>query len=80
MKPADVTSALAARKTVRLTYWRSTDTYTITVNLGEQVAQELVTICGGHGDGVSDAAYLADSLAARIASRRGLDVTSVDLP
>jgi hypothetical protein len=80
MKPADVTSALATRRTVRLTYWRSTDTYTITVNLGEQVTQELVTIHGGHGDGISDAADLADNLAAVIASRRGLDVTSVDLP
>lgn len=80
MDPTDVANALANRRTVRVAYWRSTDTYTITVNFGEQVLQELVTIVGGHGHGISDAGDLADNLAAVVASRRGLDVTSVDLP
>jgi hypothetical protein len=78
MKPADVTSALAARRTVRVTYSRSADTYTVSFNHGDQVVRVLATIHGGYD--LDAAADLATTVARKVAQRGSLDVTEVDVP
>lgn len=78
MKPADVISALATRRTVRVTYSRSADTYTITVNLGEQIVRVLATIHGGYD--LDAAAELATAIARKAAQQGSLDVTERDVP
>jgi hypothetical protein len=72
MKPADVTSALATRRTVRITYVRSTDSYSVDVTNGDDVDYERLGWAG-----VSEAR--AEEWAAIFARIYRLDISRVDV-
>jgi hypothetical protein len=72
MKPADVRSALATRRTVRITYVRSSDSYRVDVVSGDTVIDYLL------GDLVTE--ELAEVFAGATAHALGLDITRLDVP
>jgi hypothetical protein len=72
MKPADVTSVLATRRTVRITYSRATELHTVAVVQGDEVLETI-------REGVI-IPELAERYAATAAATRGLDIASLDVP
>lgn len=70
-----VTDALSTRRTVRLTYFRRADRYTIDVVCGDDVLSEQAVIDGR----VLGADELAESWATRLATAMRLDVSRVDV-
>lgn len=72
MKPADVTSALATRKTVRVTYVRSTDSYSVDVVTGDDVDYERLGWAGVSED-------RAEEWATIFARIYRLDISRVDV-
>jgi hypothetical protein len=72
MSPAQVASALATRKTVRITYHRGSDTHSVEVVLGGTVLDTIRT-----GVIIED---LAEHYAADVAFGLGLPIARVDVP
>jgi hypothetical protein len=73
MNAADVTSALATRKTVRITYSRNLDTYRVDIVRGDDILETI-----REGVLAEDLAELYATTAARY--RDGLDITRLDVP
>lgn len=71
MTAVEVTSALGTRKTVRITYSRSTDLHRVDIALGQTLTEPLLANLV--------TAELAEVFAERAAYALGLDVTRVDV-
>jgi hypothetical protein len=70
-----VSSALDARRTVRIQYSRSCDTYSVSLVQGDRVISALAYVSVGE---FSEA--LAETSAAAAARLYGLDITRLDIP
>lgn len=76
MTAAEVTKALRNRRTVRLSYVRSTDTHRIEFMRGNVLLTALATVDAGDAE-CSD--VLAERIATFAAEYYGVDVTRVDV-
>jgi hypothetical protein len=72
---APVTALLAGRRTVRVMYSRSCDTYSVSLVQGDRVISALAYVSVGE---FSEA--LAETSAAAAARLYGLDITRLDIP
>ena len=71
MTAAEITSALATRKTVRITYFRKSMLHRVDIVLGDAVIDNLVTTANED---------LAEGYARSAARVLGLDITREDVP
>lgn len=71
MKPADVTSALATRKTVRVTFSRKTLLHRVDLMVGDDVTDTVV---------ITSNEDLAEGYAQCAARILGLDIARLDVP
>lgn len=74
MNAQQVQSALAARKTVRITYSRTTDQFRVDIVLGDEILD------GELGWGPGDEEGFAEEWAAVFARMYDLPITRVDVP
>lgn len=75
-----VLSALAGRRTVRITYRRAADEFSVAVRQGDEVIERIVTVCTGKHFDTEAAEAIAEREAASAARCRGLDISRVDVP
>jgi hypothetical protein len=80
MSPVQVASALAARRTVRITYHRDTDFFQVTVRQGDQQLEWITSALPGKGWDLERVEAYIERQAASAARSRGLDVSRVDVP
>lgn len=80
MTPVQVASALAARRTVRITYHRNDDSFNLDVVQGEQVIDCLCRAVPSDRWNLEDTEAYMECEAASAARCRGLDISRVDVP
>jgi hypothetical protein len=73
MTAVDVASALATRRTIRITYSRGLDAHRVEIAIGDLAESFVAQVRGDEGE-------LAECIANAIATDCNLDVTRVDGP
>lgn len=80
MTPVQVASALAARRTVRITYHRASDLFEVTVRQGEQQLEWITSALPGKDWDLERVEAYIERQAASAARSRRLDISRVDVP
>ena len=70
---------LLARRTVRITYHREADRFTVDVVEGDNVVENITRIAVSLRYDAEEAERLAEHCAARAARNHGLDITRLDV-